>query len=86
MKSYIVQPHFTAFDRVSHGGLLFKLKFVGVCGSVLSIWTEFLSDRRQTIVVDGAASEWIRIISGVPQESVLGPFYLLYKQRNVRAG
>ena len=46
MESYIVQLDFTlAFDRASHSGLLFKLKSIGVGGSVLSICTEFLSDR-----------------------------------------
>ena len=40
--SYIVQLDFgAAFDRVSHRGLLFKLKSIGVGGSVLSICTEF---------------------------------------------
>ena len=77
MKSYIAQLDFSAaFDRVSHSGLLFKLKSIGVGGSVLSICTEFLSDRRQRVVVDGAASEWIPIISGAPQGSGCVLFYL----------
>ena len=51
----------------------------GVSGSVLSICTEFLTDRRQRVVVDGAASEWIPIIPGVSQWSVLGPLlFILY--------
>ena len=38
MESYIVQLDFSAaFDRVSHGDLLFKLKSIGVGGSVLFI-------------------------------------------------
>ena len=66
MESYIVQLDFSAaFDRVSNSGLLFKLKSIGVGGSVLSICTDFHSDRRQKVVVDGAASEWIPKISGV---------------------
>ena len=62
MESYIVQLDFSAaFHRVSHSGLLFKLKSIGVGSRVLSICTEFLTDLRQRVVVDGAASEWISI-------------------------
>ena len=80
MESYIVQLDFSAaFDRVSNSGLLFKLKYIGVCGRVLSICREFLSIRRQRVVVDGTTSEWIPIVSGVPQESVLDPLlFILY--------
>ena len=46
----LVQP----LIRVSHSGLLFKLKSIGVDGSVLYICTEFLSNSRQRVVVDGA--------------------------------
>ena len=42
----------------------------------LSICLEFLTDHRQRVVVDGDSSEWIPIVSGVPQSSVLGPLLL----------
>ena len=46
---------------------------------MLSIWREFLSNRRQRVEVDGASSEWIPIVSGMPQGSVLGPLlFILY--------
>ena len=80
MESYIVQLDFSAaFDRVSHSGLVFNLKSIGLGVSVLSNCREFLSNRRQRVVVDCATSEWIPIISGMPQRSVLGPLlFILY--------
>ena len=50
MESYIVQLDFSAaFDRVSHSGLLFKLKSIIVGGRVLFICTEFLSYHRERL-------------------------------------
>ena len=44
----IVQIDFsTAFDRVNHQGILYKLSSVGIGGSVLSVLTQFLSNRSQ---------------------------------------
>ena len=69
----IVQIDFSAaFDRVNHPGILFKLCSVGVGGSVLSVLTQFLSNRSQYVVVDGFRSKLVNVVSGVPQGSVLG--------------
>ena len=50
----IVQIDFSAdFDKVNHQGILYKICSVGITGSVLSILTQFLSDRSQHVMVDG---------------------------------
>ena len=70
----IVQIDFSAaFDRVNHQGILVKLCSVGVGGSVLSVLTQFLSNRSQYVLVDGCRSKLVNVVSGVPQGSVLGP-------------
>ena len=80
MESCIVQLNFsTAFDGVSHSSLSSKFKSIGVGVSVLSVCREFLSSRRERVVVDGATSEWIPIVSCVPQGSWLDPLlFILY--------
>ena len=53
-KARIVQIDFSAaFDRVNHQGIWYKLCSVGIGGSVLSILTQFLSNRSQHVMVDG---------------------------------
>ena len=76
----IVQIDFSAaFDRVSHRGILYRLSSLGIGGSVLSVLTQFLSNRSQFVLVDGFRSKLVNVVSGVPQGSVLGPLlFLLY--------
>ena len=46
---------------------------------MLSILTQFLSNRSQHVMVDGCRSKLVKVLSGVPQGSVLGPsLFLLY--------
>ena len=73
-----MQIDFTAaFDRVNHLGILYKLGSVGIGGSLLSILTQFLSNRSQQVMVDGCRSKLVNIVSGVPQDSVLSLLLLL---------
>ena len=66
-----------AFDRVNHQGILYKLSSVGIGGSVLSVLTQFLSNRSQYVLVDGCRSKLVNVVSGVPQGSVLGQLLFL---------
>ena len=81
----IVQIDFSAaFDRVNHQGILYslslyKLSYVGIGSSVLSVLMQFLSNQSQYVLMDGCRSKLVNVVSGVPQGSVLGPLlFLLY--------
>ena len=39
---------------------------------MLSVLTQFLSNRSQYVVVDGCRSKLVNVVTEVPQESVLG--------------
>ena len=46
---------------------------------MLSLLTQFLSNRSQHVLVDGCRSKLVNVVSGVPQGSVLGLLlFLLY--------
>ena len=71
----IVQFDFSAaFDWVNYQEILYKLCSVGIGGSVLSILTQFLSNRSQHVMVDGCTSKLINVVFGVTQlEQCFGP-------------
>ena len=63
----IMQIDFSAaFDRVNHLGILYELCSVSIGGSVLSILTQFLTNRSQHFMVDVCRSKVVNVVSVVP--------------------
>ena len=56
-----------------------KLKTFGFNNKLLNWFTDYLSERSQTVIVEGKQYENLPVISGVPQGSILGPLlFMLY--------
>ena len=66
-----------AFDTVPHQRLLTKLAHYGIQGDVHRWIDSWLTRCTQRVVVDGESSDFVKVMSGVPQGTVLGPLMLL---------
>ena len=62
-----------AYDCVIHDLIIAKLEAYGVGKNSLRFIQNYLSQRQQIVKVGSFLSEWLEIILGIPQESILGP-------------
>ena len=64
-----------AFDTVNHHILCEKLSVIGV--ESVEWFYSYLSNRRQVVHINGVESNYLNVLCGVPQHSILGPLLFL---------
>ena len=68
-----------AFDEVGHAELIYKLRQNGISGDLINMLNDFLSNRKQRVVLNVQCSSWVDIWAGVPQGFIPGPLlFLIY--------
>ena len=64
-----------AFDCIQHDLLIAKMHAYGFSLNSLHLMYNYLSDRKQRTKINSSFSDWVDIVFGVPQGSVLGPLF-----------
>ena len=65
------------FDTIDHEVLINKLHNCGCRNISLNWFKSYLTERSQYVIINDTISKTLRITTGVPQGSILGPLLLL---------
>ena len=72
-----------AFDKVNHNILLKKLSHIGIRGNLHNWFEDYISNRKQRACIGGILSDAEKVLSGVPQGSVLGPILFIIMMNDI---
>ena len=62
-----------AFDCLPHQLIIAKLKAYGVSDEGAAMLWSYLTSRKQRVKLSGTVGDWLYLLKGVPQGSILGP-------------
>ena len=65
-----------AFDSLNHELLIAKLRCYGLDQNAAEFFKSYLSNRYQCCKINNTLGDWTEVIAGVPQGSILAPFFL----------
>ena len=69
----IYQDFSKALDKVGHNILLHKIKALNITGKIFKCLKSFVKKRSERVKVNDHLSDWVWVLPGIPQGSVLGP-------------